>query len=127
MNKKIIKLEETGKENPFKVPEGYFDNFTARIMNQLPEKATEEPKVISFWERAKPWMYMAAMFAGIALMVKLFTISSKPTNGHENSKLNLTSSADIEAFYQYYEDQLANKTYQDTFYLDGADISDDFE
>jgi len=31
-------LKKCGKGNPFRVPEGYFDNLSQRIMNSLPEK-----------------------------------------------------------------------------------------
>ena len=30
--------ERFGKENPFRVPEGYFDQLTERVMSQLPER-----------------------------------------------------------------------------------------
>jgi len=32
------KLEEIRKENPFRVPENYFEHFNQEIMNRLPEK-----------------------------------------------------------------------------------------
>ncbi len=31
-------LKKLGKENSFKVPEGYFENLTSEVMNKLPEK-----------------------------------------------------------------------------------------
>lgn len=112
MNKENNKLEKIGTGNPFKVPEGYFDNLTENIMSRLPERIAEEQKPISLWKRVEPWVYMAAMFAGIAMMIRLFVGSPQP------EKLNLTSSAEIEDFYQYYEEQLANAVYRETFYLD---------
>ena len=33
-------LKKLGKENSFKVPEGYFENLTSEVMNKLPEKET---------------------------------------------------------------------------------------
>ena len=62
-----------GTENPFRVPDGYFDHFASELMNQLPEKKTasltsREP---TRWERIKPWLYMAAMFAGAALLIRV--------------------------------------------------------
>ena len=29
-----------GTENPFRVPDGYFDHFASELMSQLPEKKT---------------------------------------------------------------------------------------
>ncbi|GHU71998.1 hypothetical protein FACS189413_14450 [Bacteroidia bacterium] len=107
-------LDEIGNKNPFTTPEGYFDGLTDRIMSQLPERHTETPKIIPLWDRVKPWMYMAAMFAGIALMVNLFTRVYSP----KNAELNLSSDAEIEDFYQYYEEEMAINAYHEAFYVD---------
>lgn len=38
-------LKKYGKKNPFTVPEGYFQNFNERLMEQLPEKkSSPNPK-----------------------------------------------------------------------------------
>ena len=113
MNKKIRKIKEIGSDNPFNVPDDYFENLTESIMSQLPERFSEEQKPITLWKRMEPWMYMAAMFAGIALMVKLFVGS--PNEGA--SGLNLTSSTEIEEFYQFYEDQLAEAISRESLYF----------
>ena len=120
MNKKATQLEELKKKNSFKVPEGYFENLTDQIMAQLPEKEAK-PQVISLWGRTKPWLYAAAMIAGVALLVRSFVGSPEQSK----TNLNLTSSADIEAFYQYYEDELTNSLYHDAFYLDEEDFYND--
>lgn len=62
---KIIRM--CGKENPFKVPEGYFEAFTERLMKSLPAVETPAAKAvrITLWQRVKPWLYMAAMFGGL--------------------------------------------------------------
>ena len=66
-------LRKAGTSNPFRVLEHYFDNFTEELMGKLPEK---EPLPFSteptLWERVKPWVYMAAMFCGIMLSVRIF-------------------------------------------------------
>jgi hypothetical protein len=118
MRSKTNQLEETGNANPFKVPEGYFENLSDRILTQLPEKVEEETKSLNLWERVQPWVYMAAMFVGIALMVRIF-IGSPPN-------LDLTSSTDIDEFYQYYEEQFANKVYHEAFYLNEVTLSEDY-
>ncbi len=60
------------RKSGFQVPEGYFENFTERMMAQLPEKE-EVIYTPTLWQRVRPWAYMAAMFMGISLMVRLFT------------------------------------------------------
>ena len=73
MGKEDNILRKAGTGNPFRVPEHYFDNFTEELMGKLPEKAplpfSTEP---TLWERIKPWVYMAAMFCGIMLSVRIF-------------------------------------------------------
>ena len=66
-------LRNIGTGNPFRVPDGYFEQLTSEVMNKLPEKETpayltREP---TRWERVKPWLYMAAMFAGAALLIRV--------------------------------------------------------
>ena len=115
MNKKINTLEEIGNNNPFKVPEGYFEGLSDRIMSQLPERMNESPKKRSLWVRVQPWLYMAAMLCGVTMAVNFFIGSPKQPASHG---LNLISSADIEDFYQYYEEQLMNSIYNDAIYID---------
>ncbi|MDR0895583.1 MAG: hypothetical protein LBN06_09855 [Prevotellaceae bacterium] len=67
-------LKKVGRDNPFGVPDGYFDHLTQTVMNQLPEKATTArtiQRVPTRWERFKPWLYMAAMFVGAALIIRV--------------------------------------------------------
>ena len=60
-----------GKEEPFRVPEGYFEGLTQQVMDRLPEKESYEPAPTT-WQRVKPWLYLAAMFMGIIAGAKLF-------------------------------------------------------
>jgi len=120
MDKKKILLKDIPKVEPFKTPEGYFENFTNGVMSQLPDVVRESSKTVSvnWWYRVRPWVYMAAMFAGIALMIRLFVGS--PANGvkiYASEGLKLTSSSDIDDYYNYYDDGLARIVYDDTFYV----------
>ena len=65
--------EKYGKGLPYSVPEGYFESFKSRVMNSLPEYP-EKPveKRLSTWQRIKPYVYLAAMFAGIWCMMQIF-------------------------------------------------------
>ena len=66
-------LRKVGTGNPFHVPDGYFENFTSEVMQRLPEK--EKPAFVmkepTLWDKVKPWIYMAAMFAGAALIIRV--------------------------------------------------------
>ena len=79
MIKEDILLKKLGKEDSFKVPGGYFENLTSEVMNKLPEKEKvvfkEEP--VSIWTRLKPLLYMAAMFVGAALIIRVASSDRK--------------------------------------------------
>lgn len=120
MSKKMSPLEEIGNKNPFTVPEGYFEQLSGSILSQLPERVEVAPQPVGVWKRIQPWLYMAAMFCGIALMVNLFTRTARQADA---SGLNLSSSADIEDFYQYYEEQLAESLYNEALFVDLENIN----
>lgn len=54
----------SGRQNPFRVPDGYFDEFTARLMEQIP-KDGGQAKTLSL----RSWLYAAACIAVAAVMV----------------------------------------------------------
>lgn len=61
-----------GKENPFRTPEGYFEQFHEQLMTSLPEMETtaQEPARASLFTHIKPWLYMAAMFVSTIFVVQ---------------------------------------------------------
>ena len=72
-------LKKVGTENPFKVPEGYFENLTSEIMAFIPEETrTKVVKMPTLWDRMKPWAYMAAMFVGAAMLIRIGSSSNEP-------------------------------------------------
>ena len=72
-------LSKYGKDSGMKVPEGYFPDLESRIMNSLPpyKKEIKVPE-LSRWHRVKPYVYLAAMFCGIWLMMKVFHTATQP-------------------------------------------------
>ena len=66
-------------ENPFRVPEGYFEGLTADVMNRLPQKLPEKEAKISWMDRVRPWLYMAAVFAGLGLFFKALVQVDEPS------------------------------------------------
>ena len=65
-------LDRLKGKNPVTVPKGYMEGLTANIMSQLPEREPEkEAKKVSLMDRVRPWLYMAAVFAGLGLFFKV--------------------------------------------------------
>lgn len=65
-------LDQLKDKEPFKVPEGYFDDLTSNIMQNLPEKEVEETEAVSvtMWDRLCPLLYLAAVFVGLGFFFK---------------------------------------------------------
>ena len=89
MDKKTYNLDNLRGKQPFSVPKGYMDGLTARIMNQIPEKRpqAEEPLVISWADRVRPWLYLAAVFAGLGIFFKTIVGVMPQTENKEDSLL----------------------------------------
>ena len=67
MNKKETTLDRLKGKQPFRVPDGYMEGLTNRIMESLPEPPVMEAESVSLVERIRPWLYLAAVFAGMGL------------------------------------------------------------
>ena len=111
ITEKNIADELRGRQ-PFRVPDGYFESFTGDFMRSLPKKAAPEARVISFYDRLKPWLYMAAMFAGI---IVLFNVFHKTSVNHIEEKPVLSSinvgieEGDDAEFLEFFEELYVDK------------------
>ena len=67
-------LNKYGKDPGFKVPENYFEDFNKRMAEMLPDvEITPVDVKPTMWQRIKPLVYMAAMFAGVWCMMQVFS------------------------------------------------------
>ena len=57
--------QKFGKEQPFRVPEGYFDSFADQFMAQLPERETRVVAlpIRSRWQSTRRWVAAACLTA----------------------------------------------------------------
>ena len=68
-------LNTVAKHEPFRVPEGYFDNLTGQVMARIDQQVATgsddcQVKKLPFYKtelyaKLKPYIYMAAMFGGL--------------------------------------------------------------
>ena len=96
LKNKSPQLSNMPNENPFRVPEHYFDDFSARLQNRIDaERITVPNRPNRFIRILKPALGLAASFALIALLVygpvKVFS----PNRSAENQS-NESSLSDIE-------------------------------
>ena len=73
-------LSKLGKDSGFKVPENYFADFNTKMMESLPKPNLTPQVKPSLWVRIRPYVYMAAMFAGIWCMMRVFNDMSGATS-----------------------------------------------
>lgn len=112
-------LRKCGTKNPFSVPEGYFDNFTRELMDKLPEKEVVSAQTtITTWQRMKPWVYMAAMFCGLMLSVRVFV-------GKPKQETPIFTAAETEQLTDEYVETIMDHSMMDDYtlyqYLTDAD------
>ena len=96
MTEELLK-QKFGQENPFKVPEGYFDNFASKFMEQLPE---EEPKAVEVempvakrtWIRPMRRFAIAASFAAVLFGAATY-YASTGVNRDQDSQTEMASAA----------------------------------
>ena len=128
-------LSKLGKEPGFKTPENYFSDFQNNIAEKLPNLSVSEEKVKpNLWVRFRPYVYMAAMFAGLGLFFKTIArFDASHTDGRDTTSLlvksiNPTDSKKIimestydedEEFLHYLENQYTDVLMQET--LDGVE------
>ena len=78
MKEKNDILSTIGKDSGFKVPENYFSDFAEKMAKSLPDQEIQPIPQPTRWQRVRPFVYMASMFAGIWCMMQIFNgISSK--------------------------------------------------
>jgi len=115
-------IDRCGKKNPFTVPEGYFDNLTARVMENIP---ANETKVISIAPKRKgSWMQwsglVAACMIGALVCVNVFNKS----NHDDGSQLMSKATTVEESYDTSYEEEALNYAmvdYNDVYtYLSGS-------
>ncbi|MFC4739253.1 hypothetical protein ACFO3U_04540 [Flavobacterium ponti] len=83
---KDFNLNNEKIESGFKVPEGYFEQFESKMLNQLVVK--NEPKVISLWQNKRVWMtsIAAVLLISIALPV-YFSMNDTNTSTVEDETI----------------------------------------
>lgn len=82
---KTFKLENEPKiDSGFKTPENYFDDFSARVMQQIQK---EEPKTVLLFARRKTWMYAAAAIIIFALTIPVYNTLYKQSTEIDEATL----------------------------------------
>ena len=125
--------DRIGRRDGMTVPEGFFEDFARRMQAELPENPdAENTRVLApktFWERVRPFVYMAAMFAGIWCMLKMFTLmSTSPVDlSIDNNKILTEALSDDNFVYDHFIDEINQNEIFDEMYDDSIGVDDFIE
>lgn len=99
MHKEEDLIDKYGRETGFSVPENYFDTLETTIMDKLPPYQDIQRTVeMTKWQRVKPYVYLAAMFLGIWLMMNVFhRVSGGGSLSLENPPAAIASAMALES------------------------------
>ena len=109
MNEESNILSKLKRKDGMTVPDAYFDDFAKRMEASLPERPEIEGKQartrkFTMWQRVRPYVYMAAMFAGVWCMLKMFMLMTN--TGHSglsiDSNPTLANAVENEQFVEDY-------------------------
>lgn len=101
------KLEQISKENPFKTPDNYFDNFAIRMAEKISQ--TEAAKVRKpLFEWARPQMAFALTLAGFAILV-VFGIRFYQNNNNSISSQELAEAMEYSIVSEMDETEIINQ------------------
>ena len=112
-------LDKFKGDNPFKTPQGYMDGLNDLIMSQLPVKESKKAIQITFAQRVRPWLYLAAVIAGVGLFFKAvigpdfigkqYTSDSLYVQSSvSEGTMSALSSAEDKEYQEYIENKYAN-------------------
>ncbi len=120
MNNKKDILSKIDRRSGMTVPEGYFDDFATKMMEQLPEHPTiierKQEKKPTLWFRIRPYVYLAAMFAGIWCMLNMFNIIGNTGKTMGEDPAMATALSDEVFVEQIYIDGMDENEILDTLY-----------
>lgn len=98
--------ERAGNKLPYKVPEGYFKSFKENLIQNLPEyPAKPAEKRLTAWQRMRPYIYLAAMFAGIWCMMQIFHRVSNNETPQQDGYAAVTEAPYEPDAYDLYSDK----------------------
>lgn len=120
-------LSRAGKRTGMTVPEGYFEDFARRMADSLPPR---EAPVLEFkpslWQRVRPYVYMAAMFAGVWCMLHTFGLMKTDTDLSIDNNPVLAKAVTNDSFMEEYfpVDDVNDYDLLQEMYESGVDTDD---
>ena len=113
INEEEYLKSKLGQRTPFTVPEGYFEQLTRRVMDNLPQQPqadqpqAEQPRPKATLKRLRPWFYAAACLL-VAVFVAALTFNGKDEQPAIQAP-QMAAATQTEPTYTYYSDSYINQ------------------
>lgn len=115
------------------VPEGYFESFAQRMASKLPDRPEIEKEATylppkTTWQKVRTYVYMAAMFAGIWLMLQMVSLIIGPSTLEpiDSNPVLASALANDDFIFDYIGDDIRADDYLDEMLADES-MSTDFD
>ncbi|MCR4852586.1 MAG: hypothetical protein K5893_03230 [Prevotella sp.] len=109
MNEEDILKEQFGNKRPFTVPEGFFDSFAEKMMQQLPEEENVEQLVVErrpgVIKRLRPYAIAASL---ALLLVSAATLLWQGNQAQQPSEQFASTPSTTQQSQEYTIDQIAD-------------------
>lgn len=107
------------------VPDGYFEEFAAKMEQMLPEQEFERQTPVlprTWWQKVRPYAYLAAMFMGVWCMMKMFNlIQSSSSLPDTQSTMIAKAVSEDKYFTEFYDTEIDEAVILDDLYAMGID------
>jgi hypothetical protein len=107
------KLQEAGRDLPFRVPQQYFDDFPSRLQSRIAQESQSAmAKNIRFIDYLKPALGLAAAFAAVFMLIyqpaymitnQVAISKNATTNNLDEKVINLVEHVDDHTFFSLLE------------------------
>lgn len=123
-------LDRQGHPDGMTVPEGFFEDFVKNMSASLPENELEKQpaKLLqppTLWQRVRPFVYMAAMFAGVWCMMKMFSMTGNGTTdlSFDHNPVLSAALANDDFVNDFVVDEYSEDQILEDMYADGVEIA----
>ena len=115
INEEIYLNSKLGKKNPFTVPEGYFEQLTAQVMERLPEKPQQQKKKTVVIKQLRPWLYAAACVC-VGVFIAALAFNNDNEQVRKQMQMATAEQENVEGYYysDNYIDEEADYAMVDT-------------
>ena len=125
-------LDRFGRQSGMTVPEGYFEDFAQKMSASLPERpwetaAGENGRILpapGLWQKIRPYSYLAAMFAGVWLMMWVFGDILNRTSPQMADNPVIASVLGTDGLYEFYDTSVDEYELMEELFNEGVVLTD---